>query len=260
MDKAIIEMIATDNQPFTVISDVGFQQLMRLAEPRYNIKDEKFYRTQMLDETYAEVGTKVKTLITPEEAPYMAFTTDCWSGTTESLMSLTGHFIQKDWKRQQVVLNVKTMTGSHTAQHIQETFLEMLDSWKINPDRVVLVQRDGGANMVKGMKLADLPDLSCTAHILQLVINDGLSSQRAVLDIIATWKSCAGHFGHSVLAKQRLREIQEELGLPTHSIIQAVQTRWNSTLHMLQRMFEQRRALNVYASDHGHIICPSAAK
>lgn len=103
---------------------------------------------------HAEVVTKVNTLITPEEAPYMASTTDCWSGTTESLMSLTGHFIQKDWNRQQVVLNVKTMTGSHTAQYIQETFLEMLDSWKINPDRVVLVLRDGGANMVKGMKLA----------------------------------------------------------------------------------------------------------
>ncbi|GLD48622.1 zinc finger BED domain-containing protein 4-like isoform X1 [Lates japonicus] len=81
-----------------------------------------------------------------------------------------------------------------------------------------------------------------------------------VRDIIATLKSCAGHFGHSVLAKQRLRAIQEELGLPTHSINQAVQTRWNSTLHMLQRMFEQRCALNVYASDHGHISCPSAAQ
>lgn len=41
MDEAIIEMIATDNQPFTVVSDVGFQQLITLAEPRYRIKDEK---------------------------------------------------------------------------------------------------------------------------------------------------------------------------------------------------------------------------
>lgn len=114
--------------------------------------------------------------------------------------------------------------------------------------------------MVKGMRLTELPDLSCSAHTLQLVINDGLSSQRAVLDIIATLKSCAGHFGYSILAKQRLRAIQEELGLPTHRIIQAVQTRWNSTLHMLQRMYEQWRALNVYAGEHGHISCLSAAQ
>lgn len=41
MDEAIIEMIATDNQPFTVVSDVGFQRLITLAETRYRIKDEK---------------------------------------------------------------------------------------------------------------------------------------------------------------------------------------------------------------------------
>lgn len=41
MDKAIIKMIAPDKQPFTVVSNVGFQQLITLAEPRYRIKDEK---------------------------------------------------------------------------------------------------------------------------------------------------------------------------------------------------------------------------
>ncbi|XP_016309294.1 zinc finger BED domain-containing protein 4-like [Sinocyclocheilus anshuiensis] len=127
-------------------------------------------------------------------------------------------------------------------------------------DKSILVLRDGGANMVKGMRLAELPDLSCTAHTLQLIINEGLSSQRAVLDIIAILKSCATHFGHSVLAKQRLRTIQEELGVQKHNIIQAIPTHWNSTLHMLQRMYEQRRALNVYAGEHGHISCLSATQ
>lgn len=260
MDEAIIEMIATDNQPFTVVSDVGFQRLITLAEPRYRIKDENFFRTEMLDKTHERVVMKVKNLVAPVNAPHMAFTTDCWSGTTESLMSLTGHFIDNVWTRKQVVLNVKTMTGSHTGNYIREMFLTMLEYWEIHTERVVLVLRDSGANMVKGMRLAELPDFSCSAHTLQLVINDGLSSQRAVLDIIAMLKSCATHFDHSVLAKQRLRAIQEELGLPKHSIIQAVQTRWNSTLHMLQRMFEHRRALNVYAGEYGHISSLSAAQ
>eukprot|EP00063_Salmo_salar_P049203 XP_014024038.1 PREDICTED: zinc finger BED domain-containing protein 4-like [Salmo salar] len=73
-------------------------------------------------------------------------------------------------------------------------------------------------------------------------------------------ESCATYFDHSVLAKQRLRAIQEELGLSKHSIMQAVQTHWNSTLHMLERMFEQRRALNVYAGEYGHISSLSAAQ
>ena len=86
------------------------------------------------------------------------------------------------------------------------------------------------------MRLTELPDLSCTAHTLQLVVNDGLASQRAITGVIAILKKCAAHFHHSILVKQPLQDIQRELGLPEHNIIQAVQTRWNSVLHMLQRI------------------------
>jgi len=40
----------------------------------------------------------------------------------------------------------------------------------------VLVHRDGGANVVKGMQLAEMPDFSCCAHTLQLIVNDGINS------------------------------------------------------------------------------------
>ncbi len=161
------------------------------------------------------------------------------------------HFIDDQWIRRQVILNTKAMTGSHTGEYISEMFLGMLEEWEIDKDRVVLVLRDSGANIVKGMRIAELPDMSCSAHILQLVVNDGLNSQRAVLNILSVMRSCATHFNHSLLAKQRLAVIQQDLGLPAHSIIQAVPTRWNSTLHMLVRMLEQKRALNIYASEHG---------
>ncbi len=117
----------------------------------------------------------------------------------------------------------------------------------------MLVLRDSGANMVKGMRLAEVPDLSCGAHTLQLVVNDGINSQQAVADIVAKLKSSATHFNHSVLAKQHLKNIQKELDLPQHRIIQSVPTRWNSTLHMLESMLEQKRALNVCSGEHGKI-------
>lgn len=100
-------------------------------------------------------------------------------------MSLTCHFIDDHWERKQVVLNIKAMSGSHTGDYISELFLNMMDQWDINIERVVLVLRDSGANMVKGMRLAEIPDLSCSAHTLQLVVNEGISSQRAVGDIIS---------------------------------------------------------------------------
>lgn len=71
----------------------------------------------------------------------IAFTTDCWSGSTEALMSLTAHFINKNWNRVQIVLNVKAMSGSHTGEYIGQIFLTILEEWKINTQRVLLVLR-----------------------------------------------------------------------------------------------------------------------
>ncbi len=242
-----------------MVSDIGFKRLVDVAEPRYALKSEKYYRTEKLPDIYERVVSKIKTLIQPENAGFsLSFTTDCWSGSTESMMSLTCHFIDNEWNRRQVVLNTKVMHGSHTGEYIKDTFLHMLEEWKITKDRVVLVLRDNAANIVKGLRLADIPDHSCTAHSLQLVVNDGLASQRAVIDVIAILKKCVTHFQHSILAKQRLRKIQRDLGLPEHNLIQAVPTRWNSTLHMLQRALEQKRALNIYSGEHGGFTCPAA--
>nr|XP_054602554.1 zinc finger BED domain-containing protein 4-like [Nothobranchius furzeri] len=202
IDKLLMEMIATDILPYAVVEGVGFKRLVAKLEQRYSLKNEKYFRTKLMGETYQKVVNKVKQLLHADNSGPLAFTTDCWSGAGEALVSLTAHFIDKSWQRIQLVLNVKTMFGSHTGEYIRETFLNLLKEWDIDHERVHLVLRDSGANMVKGMRLAELPGLSCTAHTLQLVINDGLSAQRAVGDMLAKFKRIATHFNHSTVAQQ----------------------------------------------------------
>lgn len=104
--------------------------------------------------------------------------------------------------------------------------------------------------MVKALTDASLPHYGCFAHTLQLVVNDGVLSQRAVIDILSSCRKIVGHFRHSCLAYSRLRVIQENLGLPQHRLIQDEPTRWNSSLYMLQRILEQKMALAAYATEH----------
>lgn len=106
--------------------------------------------------------------------------------------------------------------------------------------------------MVKGFRLADIPDLRCTAHSLQLVVNDGLASQRAVIDVIAMLKKCLTHFQHFILAKQKHPD------LPEHNLIKAVPIRWNSTLHMLQRALDQSVLLTSTLGSSLGLRCPAA--
>lgn len=94
----------------------------------------------MLDSVHKKATDKIRTLIAPENAgSHLAFTTDCWSGEAESLTSLTCHFIDKNWERRHVILNVRAMFGSHTGDYISQMFLDLLDQWNVSKDRVVLV-------------------------------------------------------------------------------------------------------------------------
>ncbi|KAJ4927019.1 hypothetical protein JOQ06_014759 [Pogonophryne albipinna] len=59
-------------------------------------------------------------------------------------------------------------------------------------------------------------------------------------DIRAKARKLVGYFRSSTLAKEKLVSVQRQLGRPTLKLLQEVETRWNSTYHMLQRLVDLR--------------------
>ena len=55
------------------------------------------------------------------------------------------------------------------------------------------------------MREAALPLLGCFANTLQLMVDNGVLSQRTVMDVLAVCRTIVGHFRHSTLANSRLR-------------------------------------------------------
>ena len=61
----------------------------------------------------------------------------------------------------------------------------MLSKWNIEKEKVHLIVRDNASNMVKAMADGEFEDLGCFAHTMQLIIHDGIFSQRAIIDTLA---------------------------------------------------------------------------
>jgi len=91
--------------------------------------------------------------------------------------------------------------------------------------------------------------VGCFIHTLQLVIHDCIFKNRDFVEILGKCRKIVGHFSHSSLACSKLKNIQENLKLPIHKLIQDVTTRWNSTFYMLSRLHEQRQAVTAYAAE-----------
>ena len=141
------------------------------------------------------------------------------------------------------------------AEPFNATFNGMLGEWGIKKEQVHLFVRDNATNMVKAMRDGSFDDFGCFAHTLQLVVHDGVLSQRSVVNTLAQCRHIVGHFKRSPLAFNRLKSIQTNLGLPFHSLKQDEPTRWNSTLHILQSILEQKMALAAYATDRKDCCC-----
>ena len=246
----IMEFIALDDQPFSVVEDVGFRRLMEHVEPRYTVPSRRYFSDVFLPEIY-NVSTHVHKLLATDISNF-SFTKDIWSSDVSptSMLSLTAQWIDTEFNLQKVVLHSQEFRGSHTAAATSDAFAKMFDTWRIDPFKVHAIVSDNARNMTKAMEDSNLKGIRCMAHTLQLAVNEGVLSQRSIADVIATGRKIVGHFKHSPLAYGRLQAIQEQLGMPPKRLQQDVCTRWNSTYYMLESLFAQKRVLATYIADH----------
>ena len=139
MDNKIAEMIVLDDLPFTHVEDLGFQRLMEEASPQYVLKQRKFYRDLICEEMYSSVASKIESTVSSLiKTCNGSFTIDEWSDSTSgvSLLSLTYHAIDKNFQRQNFVLNAEPLSERHTGDYLETVFEKMLTKWKISLNEV----------------------------------------------------------------------------------------------------------------------------
>ena len=164
--------------------------------------------------------------------------------SNDCLLSLTVHWLTKKFEKKEAVLHAQLLLGRHTGKVLSHEYHSMLN---IKPEQVHLIIR---SNMVKAMSDGGFEDLGCFAHTLQLVIHDGIFSQRAIKDSLAICRKIVGYFKRSPLAYSQLKIIQQ---LPKYNLKQDTPTRWNSTYYMLEAILEQKMALAAYVTEYGDI-------
>jgi len=94
--------------------------------------------------------------------------------------------------------------------------------------------------MILSAQLLHLRHVPCFAHNLNLIVKKALDQTPVINEIRQKARKIVGLFRSSCKAKDKLVEMQSLMGRPSLKMIQKVETRWNSTFDMLQRLYEQR--------------------
>ena len=236
-DRLLAEMVCRDLQPFSIVEDIGFRNYSFGLDPRYIIPSRRTLTRRLIPELYSESKeTLMKQL---HDATDIHLTTDHWSSKrAQGFITVTAHFINSDWQLIPCVLDTERMTDSVTAQALADTISSIMDRWSIT-DKVRTIVTDNASNIKLCVKKLNKNWLPCVGHNFNLIVHDAMKSLSADMkNIKAKSKKIVGHFKHSTKASDCLEKIQIAENAEPLRLTQEVDTRWNSTLFMFQRLIK----------------------
>lgn len=112
IDKLIINFICKSVQPFTVVEQPTFKELITTLQPQAKVICRSTVRTRICD----AADEMKKTLIAElAKTKFVATTTDCWSAHQKSYLGVTCHWIDEETlERRSAALACKRLRGFHT--------------------------------------------------------------------------------------------------------------------------------------------------
>ena len=243
--KAITEAIAfficKDIQPYSVVENEGFQYLLHILEPRYHFPNRKLFTDKEIPLLYEKVRHEIAKSLS--NAKRVAITVDGWtSRATDSYVTVTAHYIDEEWVLQNHVLQTRPFNEAHTGNNLGLLLKDVCCTWNIADKNPALVTDNAKNMLLAGVRAEINPHVRCIAHTLNLASQKSLKVDR-VSELLVKVRKITTFFHRSPQATEVLREMQAQLHMPNHKLIHDVPTRWNSSLDMLERFWEQQPAV-----------------
>lgn len=214
--------------------------MIKAMEPRYQPPNRQKLSEQLIPALFENEKAKLFQELQSTQA--VSLTTDAWtSRSAESYLTITCHFVNKDWEMCSRILQTEKFHGSHTGERVGYELKTCMTSWGIQ-NKVNVMTVDNASNMTVALEVAGAQKLGCLAHTLNLASNKAMSIQ-SLQRVLAKVRSIVTFFHKSNIATEMLKEKQLALQLPQHKLINDCKTRWNSTYQMIQRFLTQRPAV-----------------
>ncbi|KAI5312626.1 hypothetical protein L3X38_041799 [Prunus dulcis] len=176
----------------------------------------------------------------------IAITTDMWTSNNQKrgFMTITSHFIDDAWNLQSRLIRFIYVPCPHTVEVLADALLEGMFEWNLDRKLSTLTVDNCSTNdsmiaivvdkICSSSLMLDgrLFHMRCCAHILNLVVRDGLEVIKKSIEKIRY--SVAFWLG-TQKREEKFLEVARQLRVPTSKMLELdCKTRWNSTYSMLK--------------------------
>ncbi|XP_021735189.1 zinc finger BED domain-containing protein RICESLEEPER 2-like [Chenopodium quinoa] len=257
--------IVEHDMPFQFVEFKGFRRCFNYLHPDFKPVTRNTIKYDVL-KMYKREKEKLKAVL-GSTCSRIALTSDCWTSlTTDGYISLTAHYVDNSWCLQKKILNFSYIGPPHTGIHLCDHVYGLLKEWGIQKNIFSITLDNASSNDVFAENLKGELELinggeffhvRCCAHILNLIVQDGLKEiDAAVYKIRESAKYCKSSQGR----KQRFLSCVAHVEIQSTRILQQdVPTRWNSTYMMLDcALYFKKALIHFQKVDANYVHCPSA--
>lgn len=251
--KELVDFIIRAELPFTFVEKHDFKGMIQRAFcPQYGGISATTCKRDVMQ--HFDVGKKELLSLFEKFDGKICLTSDVWSSRQKmGYMSLTAHFIDQEWCLNKRIICLKMIEYPHTGDSLAGHIFDELLSWRIHK-KIFTISLDNATNNDVVAKM--LPDLlmiedvpkqlfhvRCCAHILNLIVQDGLvilsPSINKITNIVRSMNS--SNKRHELWVR-----CCKDFEMAKKNIDNDVPHRWNSTYELLQVAIKYRRHLHRY--------------
>ncbi|XP_039617003.1 zinc finger BED domain-containing protein 4 [Polypterus senegalus] len=251
--KLVAEMLALDLQPSSVVENIGFNRLLEFLQPQYTLPSANFFSSTAIPEMYERVKEVIVSHLKEAESGIVHFTAGIWvSNQTREYLTLTAHWVTYESSVRppgqdfhcSALLNVSQIDCDYNIANIQKQLEYLWDTWIISSGLKIGFTVTDNQSIANILDDSEQASVQCFGHTIDLIVNEAIKSQRMVQNLLSIARKICERVHRSAKAKQKLGELQKAYNLPENQLVQDVPSKWNTSLYMLERLVEQKKAID----------------
>ncbi|XP_068162590.1 zinc finger BED domain-containing protein 4 [Antennarius striatus] len=251
--KLIAEMLALDLQPSAMVENTGLNRLLEFLQPQYSLPSSSYFTSTAIPDMYERVKDVVLTHLKEAEGGVVHFTTSIWvSSQTREYLTLSAHWATyESTVRPQgqdfhcsALLSVTQIDCDHDMHAIPKQLEFLWDSWITSSGLRKGFTVTDNSTIINTLEDHGHVTMQCFGHTIDLIVSEAIKSQRMVQNLLSIARKICERVHRSATAKEKLAELQKEHQLPENQLIPDVPSKWRTSVFMLERLVEQRNAID----------------
>ncbi|KAL5560719.1 hypothetical protein UlMin_036930 [Ulmus minor] len=231
--KKLAQTIIRYEYSLSIVDHEGFVEYSNTLQPMFKVVSRNTIRSNILKMYKAEKVKAIKLI--EDNKSRIAITTDMWTASNQKkgYMVVTAHYIDDSWILQSKILRFMYVPCPHNAKTISDALMGCLMDWNVDRKLSTLTvdnctTNDAATPIMKdklfssGLMLSgDFFHMRCAAHILNLIVKDGMSIlDKGIVNICES----VSYWTATTKRNEKFMETVLALDMPV---------RWNSTYVML---------------------------